>query len=360
MTYYSLIAPIVFAFVVTFFSTSLLKRLAIRHSWLDEPNQRSSHSTPTPKSGGVGFGLAICMTWIGWGPLIAASVSLTDLEISAQIKLLAQMESYMLALISATVVIAMVGLVDDRVHLSPRLRLVFHFLCSALVLFQIPEMPSLAGLSYLPNTLQFVVIVIAMVWFINLFNFMDGIDGIAATEALSILFGMALLVGVFGRNQLESLSVILPVMAALMAFLWWNWAPAKIFMGDAGSGFLGLLIPGLMLLVSWASDVSLLSIIVLSGVFVMDATVTLLRRFLSKQQVSQAHRSHTYQIISRRWQSHSRVSLSVAVINVFWLLPLSMLSQWIGESVFLWVILVIAWAPLGIISHHCGAGLKND
>jgi Fuc2NAc and GlcNAc transferase len=360
VTYYSLFAPIVFAFVVTFFATSLLKRLAIRHSWLDEPNQRSSHSTPTPKSGGVGFGFAICMTWIGWGPFIAGTVSLTDPTISALISLLSQMENYMLALISATVVIAMVGLVDDRVHLSPRLRLVFHFLCSALVLFHLPAMPVLTGLSFLPDALLFIVIVIAMVWFINLFNFMDGIDGIAVIEALSILLGMTLLVGMFGRNQLETLSVVLPVIAALVAFLWWNWAPAKIFMGDAGSGFLGLLLPGLMLLVSWVSEISLLSIIILSGVFVMDATVTLLRRFLSKQQVSQAHRSHTYQILSRRWQSHSRVSLAVAAINFFWLLPLSVLSQWFADSLFLWVILVIAWAPLGIISHHCGAGLKND
>lgn len=239
MTYYSLCAPIVFAFVVTFFATSLLKRLAIRHSWLDEPNQRSSHSTPTPKSGGVGFGLAICMTWIGWGPFIAGTVSLTDPTISALISLLSQMENYMLALISATVVIAMVGLVDDRVHLSPRLRLVFHFLCSALVLFHLPAMPVLTGLSFLPDALLFIVIVIAMVWFINLFNFMDGIDGIAVIEALSILLGMTLLVGMFGRNQLETLSVVLPVIAALVAFLWWNWAPAKIFMGDAGSGFWG-------------------------------------------------------------------------------------------------------------------------
>lgn len=362
MSVYSVVLPAFFSFIIAFVLTGLLRRLALRHNWLDEPNQRSSHRAPTPKSGGVGFSVAISLTWIEWGAFLGAdwSVGMGAAIDHRAAELISQTELYLLALVAGAAVIALVGLVDDKMHLPPILRLVFHFLCSALVLFYLPELPEVQGLAWIPRGLLFVLFMLAMVWFINLFNFMDGIDGIATIEALSILLGMLLIVILFGANVAEASSVLLPVISALLAFLWWNWSPAKIFMGDAGSGFLGVFLPGLMLLVSWLAELDFISIVMLSGVFVMDATVTLVKRFLDRQQLSRAHRSHMYQILSRRWGSHARVSLLVALVNVVWLLPLSVLSLWSNSLQLSWGILVIAWLPLGIMAHRCRAGLNND
>ncbi len=160
-----------------------------------------------------------------------------------------------------------------------------------------------------------------LVWLTNLFNFMDGIDGLAGMEAVCVsVFGGTLLFlrGLASYSQLSWL-----LAAASLGFLLWNWPPAKIFMGDAGSGFLGFTLGTLALFSSSSSPGLIWPWLILLAAFIVDATVTLLRRMFSRARWYEAHRSHAYQHAARAWASHPKVTLAVAAINIGWLFPLA-------------------------------------
>jgi UDP-N-acetylmuramyl pentapeptide phosphotransferase/UDP-N-acetylglucosamine-1-phosphate transferase len=154
---------------------------------------------------------------------------------------------------------------------------------------------------------------LCIVWFINLYNFMDGIDGLAAINAVTVGLVAAILL-LFGGDQSLYLLVI-PVAGAAAGFLLWNWAPAKIFMGDVGSGFLGFVFATLAIASDNAGRLPILTWILLLGVFVVDATITLLRRVVRGETWYAAHRSHAYQRIVRAGHPHARVSTAVAMVN---------------------------------------------
>ena len=162
---------------------------------------------------------------------------------------------------------------------------------------------------------------ISLVWFINLYNFMDGIDGIAAVQGVGALAGF-LLVGILADLPAETEHVLI-LMACLAGFLLWNFPPAKIFMGDAGSGFLGITI-GLIAIESSRVAPSLIwSWLILLSVFWVDATFTLGRRILNGHRPHEAHRSHAYQKASRYFGSHRKVTVAVAAYILFVLVPLA-------------------------------------
>ena len=176
------------------------------------------------------------------------------------------------------------------------------------------SMVDLGWLGYLLGTLM-------LVWFLNLFNFMDGTDGIAASE--SVFVSGTLAVYLYYLDQF-SFSIAISIMAASLGFLLWNWPKAKIFMGDVGSGFLGLLLGILILLATQQAAVLLYCGLILFGIFLVDSTYTLLYRFFSGQKWYDAHCSHTYQRAAKKY-GHLRVLLFCWGINLFWLLPVSLL-----------------------------------
>jgi Fuc2NAc and GlcNAc transferase len=195
--------------------------------------------------------------------------------------------------------------------------------------------------------------VIYLVWLLNLFNFMDGTDGIAASEAIFVgLAGAFLSYHVLADANHSAAAVVLA--ASTFGFILYNWSPAKIFMGDVGSGFLGIVIAGLSLL-SANQDSELLWVwIILFAVFVSDATVTLIRRLLRKQKPHVAHRSHAYQHLAIRFNSHAKVALLVLAVNIAWLLPIAFLvadKQLAGTTG-----VIIAYVPLLIAVLALGAG----
>src|SRR5690606_12287364 len=195
--------------------------------------------------------------------------------------------------------------------------------------------------------------VIYLVWLLNLYNFMDGIDGIAGIEASTVCLGGVILSLVNSGVFTDQLPVLSLLMAAL-GFLIWNFPPAKIFMGDAGSGFIGLLI-GLFSISAAHLDQSLFwGWVILLGVFIVDATVTLLRRAFAGFAVYEAHRSHAYQYLSRKLASHSLVTISIGLINIIWLFPMAFLVVLGWLDGFLG--LIIAYLPLIIIVTWLKAG----
>ncbi|MBA1275224.1 MraY family glycosyltransferase [Stutzerimonas azotifigens] len=316
--------------------TGLVRRYALARSLFDIPNARSSHTLPTPRGGGV----AIVVTFLVTLPLLAAE----------------GLASWPLvwALSGAGGAVALLGFLDDHAHVSPRWRLAGHFLCATWALFWLGGVPALNlfGIDVQLGWFGQALAVIALVWLLNLYNFMDGIDGIASIEAITVCLGGALLYHCVGQPDL----IILPALlaASVSGFLLWNFPPAKIFMGDAGSGFLGIVLGVFSLQAAWVSPPLLWGWIILLGVFVTDATFTLAGRLLRGDRVFEAHRSHAYQHASRRYGSHRQVSLAVGLINLFWLLPIAMVVALGYLDAVLG--LAVAYIPLLLLAKGFRAG----
>ena len=144
---------------------------------------------------------------------------------------------------------------------------------------------------------------------------------------------------------------------AALGFIFWNFPKAKIFMGDAGSGFLGIIIGLIVLHVSLMDSKLFLAEICLLGVFIVDATTTLLRRLIGGKKVYEAHASHTYQILSRKYGSHKPVTIGTFVINIVWLLPIALL---ISSGMVTGVVgVLIAWLPLVVTAYRSGSGIQD-
>jgi Fuc2NAc and GlcNAc transferase len=190
------------------------------------------------------------------------------------------------------------------------------------------------------------------VWLLNLYNFMDGIDGIASVEALCVCLGMCAIYWLAGYETLIW-SPLLFCMAVL-GFLYWNFPPARIFMGDAGSGFIGITLGIFSIQAAWVSPQLFWAWLIMLGVFIVDATFTLVRRILRGDEVYEAHRSHAYQFASRHFGKHRPVTLTVAFINVFWLLPIALSTVLLGLDGALAI--CVAYVPLILLAFRFNAG----
>jgi len=318
------------------FLTWLMRRYALSSMFLDWPNARSSHSVPTPRGGGVAIVAAFVVGVLVSGPVFDVAVPWRMIE--------------------AGIGVATVGLIDDRSHIPARWRLVAHFFCAGWILYSIGIPP----LDWLDRTIDLgpfgaLLAALYLVWMLNLYNFMDGIDGIAGVEALTAGMGGALIYTLGGGSLTDGWLPAALLAAAAAGFLVWNFPPARIFMGDVGSGFLGLMLGALSLQAAVEQPVLLWCWLVLLGVFVVDATVTLVRRILRREQVYEAHCSHAYQHASREFEAHRPVTLAVAAINLFWLLPWAIAIA-LGYVAGL-VGLVVAYIPLLILAFRFKAGM---
>lgn len=327
-------------FLASWMMTAGVRRYALARSIMDIPNARSSHQIPTPRGGGV----AIVVGFLVFMPIAGVFGGLDGRGL--------------LALLPAGALVAVIGFLDDHRHVPARWRLLGHFVGAGWLLFWLGGMPMLPvpwgalDLGLLGDVLALVF----LVWLLNLYNFMDGIDGIAGLEAVSVCAAAALCCWLSGGGQLVWAPLILAMAAA--GFLVWNFPPARIFMGDAGSGFLGLILGGLALQAGSAVPQLIWSWLILLGVFVVDASFTLIHRLLRGERVYEAHRSHAYQRAARRYGSHLRVSLAVTAINLLWLMPLALLVA-LGKVSGL-LALIVAYAPLVLVVAHLGAGRPDD
>ena len=321
--------------VVAFGLTALVRRYALSRQLLDVPNARSSHVAPTPRGGGV----SIVLCFLGSVPLLVGAGGLTA--------------AWGWALVGAGGGVALVGFLDDHGHIPARWRLLAHFAAAFWALWlAAASMPLAVGGAWLGVGLS----AFYLVWMLNLYNFMDGIDGIASVEAITACAGAALIYWLRGDAP-AALMPPLVLAAAVAGFLVWNFPPAKIFMGDAGSGFLGIVLGVLSLQAGAVAPALFWSWTILLGVFIVDASVTLLRRLLRGDKVYQAHRSHAYQHASRRLDGHLPVTLGVAFINLLWLLPLAVVLGlgWIAAG----PAVAIAYLPLCVLAWYFDAGVPE-
>ena len=262
------------------------------------------------------------------------------------------------ALVGGGLAVALIGFIDDRHSLSVATRLAVHFLAALWALAWLGGLPPLRVGQHLISLgwVGYLLGACGIVWAVNLFNFMDGTDGIAASEAIFIALIGTLLVASPGNGAGVGLAALV-FAAACGGFLLWNWPPASIFLGDVGSGYLGYVVVVLALSANRDNPVALWVWLVLGGAFFVDATVTLLRRLLRGERVHQAHRCHAYQWLARRWGSHRKVTLAVLTANLVWLLPWAVLAETFpsyaaGSA-------VAALVPLALVAAIIGAGRRE-
>jgi Fuc2NAc and GlcNAc transferase len=325
------------AVLLSFVLTAALRRYALACSLVDVPNTRSSHTSPTARGGGV----AIVLTFLLGLPLLVWADAMAWRD--------------MVGLWSAGALVALVGFLDDHAHIAARWRLLVHFIAASWGLAcmgGLPPLPVFGGVLALGWLMQ-ILAALYLVWLLNLFNFMDGIDGLASVEAITVCAGSVLLC-VSGTTGVVTYGAPMLLLAAVAGFLCWNFPPARIFMGDAGSGFLGLMLGLLSIQACWVNPAFFWAWLILLAVFIVDATLTLLRRLARRHKPYEAHRSHAYQYASRKYGSHRTVTLAVGVINLLWLLPLAMLvglGYVDGE-----IGLLIAYTPLIWLAFRFKAG----
>lgn len=325
--------------VLALMFTWLLRRYALAKNMIDIPNMRSSHSVPTPRGGG----LAIVSSFLITLPFLWVEDLIAD--------------DIFFALSGAGLVTAILGFFDDHGHIAARWRLLGHFSAAGWVLYWLGGVPTikLFGADVDLEWLGYVFTALYLVWMLNLYNFMDGIDGLASVEALCVCLGSCLIYWFVDAKELIWLPLLLST--AVLGFLFWNFPPAKIFMGDVGSGFLGVTLGVLSLQAAWHSEYLLWVWLILLGVFIVDATVTLIQRLKKGCKVYEAHRSHAYQFASRRMGSHMAVTLSVLVINIFWLLPIALCVALLGLNGLIG--LAVAYIPLVVLAVKYQAGEKE-
>lgn len=322
--------------LVSFALTYYLRRYALHKSLLDIPNARSSHSLPTPRGGGVAIVVShvLAIMLMLWAGVVDISV--------------------FLAMAGSGLLIAVIGFIDDHNHIAARWRLLGHFVAASWGLFWLGGLAPLSvfGVPVDLGILGSIFATIYLVWILNLYNFMDGIDGIASIEAICVCGGAVLIYALTGHQNMVWMPLALA--AAVTGFLFWNFPPARIFMGDAGSGFLGVSLGLLSLQAAWVSSSLLYCWLILLGVFIVDATVTLIRRLVRGDKVYEAHRSHAYQFASRRFGNHICVTAAVGVINVLWLLPIALAVALFGMDGIIGIF--VAYVPLILLAVRFHAG----
>ena len=335
----SIVSLSIVFFILTLLFTGYMRHYALKKNIIDNPNERSSHSVPTPRGGGV----AIVGSYL---------LALVTLMYSQQLALHTGF-----ILMAAGFVIALLGFLDDHGHINSMLRLAIHFLVAIAVVVSLGGFGEViifngVQLGFIAN----IIAVLFLVWLLNLYNFMDGINGIASVEAITTTVSMAIL---YLLLSISLNSEILWLLAACVCgFLLWNFPKAKIFMGDACSGFLGLTL-GILALIALKENLALFCAwIICLGVFVVDATYTLIKRVLNGHKMYDAHRSHSYQILSRKWGSHTPVTLVVAVINLFWLFPIAYITV-TQNIIYPEIAVLIAYIPLLLVAIKLKAGNPN-
>jgi Fuc2NAc and GlcNAc transferase len=292
-------------FAVSFAGTGWIRRYCLASGIVDIPNQRSSHSRIVARGGGIGFSGLFILAVLGLG--IAGVVPGRAAT----------------GLAGGGTIVALTGWVDDRKGLTQVTRIVLHLAAAGWAVVWLGPVPSIVSGSAIWIWITQVAGVIAFAWMINLYNFMDGTDGIAGVEAVTVAVASGFLCAMAGLAAPGQVYWLLAAAAA--GFLVWNWPPARIFMGDAGSGFLGFVFAALAL---WTcvNDVRLFwPCVILLSVFVADATATLMRRMLAREKWYEPHSTHAYQKLARR-NGHLPIALGVAIINITVLAPVAWMA----------------------------------
>ena len=290
------------AFLLTVFGVEFWRRFALKKKHLDIPNERSSHTEPTPRGGGLVIFIVTISFLSGWFWSDESFKEFVPFLIGASL-------------------IAIVSWLDDLYSLPNLLRFAFHTIAAVLAIFFINhfrqiELPLISTF----HLNAFFGQLLTLIWIVgltNAYNFMDGIDGIAGVQGLFAGLGWCLIGILTGQSFLAICGGL--ILACCAGFLWHNWHPAKIFMGDVGSAFLGYSLAVLPLFAAREPEIDNLAFVIgvlLVWTFVFDATLTFIKRAFKRENVFSAHRSHLYQQLVIKGLRHDRVSLLYGAMSL--------------------------------------------
>lgn len=326
--------PVV-VFIVTLIWTWCLCIYALRYKLLDMPTERSSHVRPTPRGGGLAIVLSmlIFLAFLYHLELITLGV--------------------LLALAGGGLIVAIIGWLDDHYDISPLVRGLIYAFAAIWTVYFLNGLRSVGLGEYSLELPVYgnLLAVLGLFWLLNLYNFMDGTDALAAIQAVCTGIFLGLLFQHTGEQPFADISFAMAAAAA--GFLCWNWPPAKIFMGDAGSCFIGLTFGGLGILAEKTDSVSVYMFYLLLAVFICDATLTLAMRMVKREKWYMPHRSHAYQRLAQMGVSHRTLALGLLGINLFLLWPMAFIAfywpqlSWLVVSLIT-IILCLAWTYVQI------------
>ena len=325
--------------------TAMVRRYALRRALIDVPNSRSSHTAPTPRGGGLAIVIVVlsAVAGLAWLGLIPPEVAL--------------------ALGGGGLLVSGIGWMDDHRHVAPPWRLLVQTTAAAWALYWLGGMESIVLLGEalaVPGWAETLVALVAIVWLTNLYNFMDGIDGLAGSQAVTVAGTMGVLFMFSGVAGLACLAWL--IVAVAVGYLLWNWPPAKIFMGDVGSGLLGFVFAVLAIAGEKAADIPALLWLIPLAIFVYDATFTLLLRLYRRERWYAAHRRHAYQRLIQLGWSHGRVTGYAVIANVVVLAPLSWFAWRYPQYLigFLIVLTCMMWGVWQVIQSRAANQCGND
>ncbi|MEM7645989.1 MAG: glycosyltransferase family 4 protein [Pseudomonadota bacterium] len=329
-----------FAFLLSLGLTRLLIKRSSSIGMVDAPNARSSHERPTPKGGGLSFFFVFC--------LVALGLFLFD----------PNFKKVVYPLLFGAPVVVLLGWCDDRYNISARLRLAVHFLVAIVIYALVTRWFQIdLFISFLPDFfwVSFIFCLFFIAWFINLYNFMDGADGLAAGTAVAGSLLMAVITYFHGAQEV---SIIYCFMAyTISGFLYYNWQPAQIFMGDTGSYFIGFIFASLALICKVEEQISFYSHLIVFGFFIVDATYTLGMRAIRRQQVFKAHRQFAFHKLMDKGWSHREISTLYVTVMILWLFPFAHLASVYDDYGVLFV--VVSYFPLLVFQVYNKAGLPE-
>lgn len=285
------------------FLTGALRRYALRAQMIDVPGARSSHVEPTPRGGGLSICLCVLLAAV-----VLAALGVLDVRLAA-------------AVLAGGGIVTATGWFEDRRGLPAHWRGLLYLAAAGIAVAVLGGAGSGSGMEPFWSVAVNAAAVLGVAWMTNLYNFMDGTDGFAGAECLSVGAWAAVLLLAAGDAGPAWLSAV--AAAAAAGFLLWNWSPARIFMGDAGSCFTGFLFGVLAVATAGGGSLSLPAWLILLAFFIGDATLTLLRRALSGEKWYRPHRTHAYQLLVRNVMSHAQLARALLLLNCLVLGPLA-------------------------------------
>ena len=310
----------------------LFKKLAIKTNLVAHVNHRSLHAIPIPTGGGIIFSTLILLCFfLLWS--------------------FGKVPNSLIIIVGVGGLIAtFFGFIDDLLEIKAKVKLVFQILLSCFTIFCLDGGP-LLNITFLPNFILILFSIFFLIWFFNAFNFMDGIDGLAASS--SIVSSILILISLILTSQTSEITSLLVILVTcLLAFLTLNWPPAKIFMGDSGSFFLGYIHGVIILSTIMHNEISFWTWIIVFSYLIADTSLTVITRIILVKKWYLGHKSHAYQNIARVCNSHSKVSLGIVIYNFVFILPLTVWSVLVPDMAF--IAAIIAILPSSIFSFKYG------
>ena len=332
------IYSLIMLFFVSFLGTYLYRKVAISRNILANLNFRTLHINPIPAGGGIVFSMVFVVGLFYHWWLNQSSNNL------------------LLVLAVGGGAAALFGFLDDLKDIRAMKKFAVQLLLSGWALFWLDGGP-LLFIDWIPSLVSIPVTMLFLVWMMNGYNFMDGIDGMAISGAVFVS-GTMIWVLLWTHPESEFIMVMALLLASSSAFLLFNWPPASIFMGDAGSAFLGYLFGPLILVTVMVGDVTIWTWLVVFGYFFADIVVTQIMRVILVKKWYLAHRSHAYQNLARITGSHIKVTGGVVLYNLIWVLPLTLWSA-LSPEIALYAV-VLAVLPGTVIAYRYGPRLSSS